>query len=1115
MLKKAFYLILFLCFACAFGAPVSFETAEATAKNYLSQNGKSVSKLTTVKKKRDASPFFVFSKGAGNGFVIVAANDAASPIFCETDEGDYDENKLPPAFFWMMENYENYINDAEKNKRSQDVETKAQWEKYSKPSSNQTRGEVRAKTFLLTTKWDQVEPFNLLMPRNSKTYAGESCSNVKIRAYAGCVSVSMAQIMKYHKYPAKITKDIPSYQPANGLLAGTTVQGMTVAQGTFDYNNMLDSYDSKGYSLQCVEGYGNGGTTQEKAMANLMLSAALSYKARFFNQNGTGGYIGDEAAALRDYFGYDVDNKTFTNNSAEQINVIADNINRNLPMVGQGGGHTYNIDGYDPSDKQIHVNYGYGQTMPGANGWYAINAVNYGSYRNSPGNLSYNIKPKGTTNPTPTPTNCTITFNSNGGSAVSSATVAAGTAYTITAANPTKSGSTFDGWYTNSNFSTKWTNGTVVNSDITLYAKWNATATNYTVTFNSNGGSAVSSATVAAGTAYTPSATPTRTGCTFDGWYTASDLKTKWTDGTAVNSNITLFAKWNATITFDAKGGSVSPASATVQADVEYTLPTPTKSGFTFDGWCSDANATVKFSGKITANITLYAKWNATSTTPATYTVTLNARNGSNPSAESVSSSAGYTPTTPARTGCTFDGWHSDSTNWTGKWTNGSVPTGNMTLFAKWNARVSFTTNGGNEITQATTTTERSYSPPTPTRTGFTFAGWFTNANFATAPAWSTTSVITRDTTLFARWNEEIKTWTISFDLDGGEGVQGIRTVMSNDPYYNASDDVPTKAGFTFAGWFANAGKTTRWTSATKVTDNATLYAKWESGTAQEYTYNVRILYYEDYGDGDYDDDWKEFSIEQVTVTATNPYWYPNIPGNKFDGAFAVTYVNNKVTANHGEWKDGVSKLTQDTTLAIYELKRTFYVITFEKEYREVPTKSYPFFTNFVPDAPTKEGFEFAGWFTDMTFAKEWTAASQIVRDTTIYAKWEEIRGGGDDNELPPISEPGPNNAVKAGKSFDGKHGIIAVKNPVIGDFAEFVVKTPENWTNAKLTIYDNAGNVVFSDERRLTINDDRMKWNLRNANARAVAAGGYLAVVECEGASGIYRYYTKFGVKK
>jgi len=1041
MIKRAVYLVLFLCFAFAFGAPVSFETAQSIANNYLQQNGKSAVKLTQVKKKRDVAPFFVFSKGAGKGFVVVAANDVASPIFCETDEGDYDENNLPPAFFWMMDNYESYISDAEKNKRSQDGETKAQWEKYSKPS-NQTRGEVRAKTFLLTTKWNQFEPFNLYAPRNSRTYAGESCSNITIRAYAGCVAVSMAQIMKYHKYPAQLTQDIPSYKPANGLLASTTIPGRTIAQaGTFNYNDMLDTYDVKGYSISCVEGYPSGGNTQEKAVANLMYCAAIAFQAKWFNQNGTGAYIGDEANALKNYFGYDVTNITITNNSAAMRDTIANNIARSQPIIGQGGGHTYNIDGYDPTDQQIHVNYGYGGS---GDGWFAMNNVRYGSNNNSPGNMSVNIKPRGGSNPTPT---------------------------------------------------------------------------NYTITFNSNGGSAVAAATVVAGAAFTPSTNPTRTGCTFDGWYTAGDLITKWVNGTAVNSNMTLYAKWNATITYNANGGSVPKATEVVEADVTYNLAeynAATRSGFTFDGWHTDANTTTKASSvKVTANMTLYAKWNSQSNIPATYIVTLNARNGSSPSAASVSSSAGYSPANPTRTGCTFDGWHTDSTNWTGKWTNGTVPAGNMTLFAKWNAKVNFNTNGGNTIAQATTTTERSYTPPTtPTRTGYNFAGWFTDAAFNNA--WSTsTGLIVRDTTLFARWTEEIKNWTISFDLDGGSGVQGIRTVTSNNPYYNAIDDIPTKAGFNFVGWFADAAKTIRWTSATQVIGNTTLYAKWESGVAEEKTYNVRIMWYEDKGDDDHSW-WVDYETVQVTVTAANPYWYPKIDRMRFDSVSHVTGFghdgDNTSPKYWDSWKDGESKLVRDTTILLWEFKPLFYVITFGDEYREVSTVSYPNWANFVPDAPTKEGYDFKGWFTDTTWVKEWTAASQIVRDTTIYAKWKAREN---DSGIVIVTPPDSGTAIKGGKGFDGKHGIAAVKNPVGGDFAEFVIKTPESWTLAKLTIYDNLGNVVFSDERRLTIRDDRMKWNLRNGNVRTVAAGSYLAVVECKGASGTYQYYTKFGVRK
>ena len=155
--------------------------------------------------------------------------------------------------------------------------------------------------------------------------------------------------------------------------------------------------------------------------------------------------------------------------------------------------------------------------------------------------------------------------------------------------------------------------------------------------------------------------------------------------------------------------------------------------------------------------------------------------------------------------------------------------------------------------------------------------------------------------------------------------------------------------------------------------------------------------------------------------------------------------------------------------------------------------------TAYTPSAvPTQSGFTFAGWYTNSATTTKWVDGTSVDKDITLYAKW--------------IKD---NTALSRAKSFDGKHGIIVVKNPVVGGFAEFVVKTPEKWVDVKLTIYDNLGNAVFSNERRLTISDNKMKWDLRNANGRAVAAGSYLAVVECKGANGIYRYYTKFGVLK
>ena len=140
------------------------------------------------------------------------------------------------------------------------------------------------------------------------------------------------------------------------------------------------------------------------------------------------------------------------------------------------------------------------------------------------------------------PDTYSVVFNSNGGSVVDTQIVAAGGKATEPS-DPTKSGYEFDAWYKEAQFINEWdfANDTV-DAPTILYANW---LTQYTVTFNSNGGSAVSSQTVTAGEKATEPSSPTKQGYTFGGWYTSDALTTEWDFSTdTVNSNITLYAKW-------------------------------------------------------------------------------------------------------------------------------------------------------------------------------------------------------------------------------------------------------------------------------------------------------------------------------------------------------------------------------------------------------------------------------------------------------------------------------------------------------------------------------------------------------------------------------------------
>ncbi|MDE7464223.1 MAG: InlB B-repeat-containing protein, partial [Clostridiales bacterium] len=172
------------------------------------------------------------------------------------------------------------------------------------------------------------------------------------------------------------------------------------------------------------------------------------------------------------------------------------------------------------------------------------------------------------------PTLYTVTFDTDGGSEVAAQRIEAG-GLANRPDDPKKAGYSFDGWYKDYDRAEVWNfSYDTVDSDTTLYAKWTEKigVVVYTVTFDSNGGSAVAAQSVEAGDKAIKPVDPTRAGYEFDGWYKDNGHKTAWNFATdKVNGNVTLYAKWTEkqnvvvyTVTFDTDGGS-----AVVAQDVE------------------------------------------------------------------------------------------------------------------------------------------------------------------------------------------------------------------------------------------------------------------------------------------------------------------------------------------------------------------------------------------------------------------------------------------------------------------------------------------------------------------------------------------------------------------
>ena len=170
--------------------------------------------------------------------------------------------------------------------------------------------------------------------------------------------------------------------------------------------------------------------------------------------------------------------------------------------------------------------------------------------------------------------------------------------------DPKVNGLTFGGWYTDEDCidGNEYNFTAPVTKDMTLTAKW--TVNSYTITFDTDGGSAVAPITQDYGTTIKAPAAPTKTGYTFMGWNPALPA-------TMPAGDMTIKAQWRInryTVTFDTDGGSEVDAQTVAYGEKAKTPADPTKTGYTFAGWELGGNA-YDFAAAVTGNMTLTAKW--------------------------------------------------------------------------------------------------------------------------------------------------------------------------------------------------------------------------------------------------------------------------------------------------------------------------------------------------------------------------------------------------------------------------------------------------------------------------------------------------------------------------
>ena len=402
----------------------------------------------------------------------------------------------------------------------------------------------------------------------------------------------------------------------------------------------------------------------------------------------------------------------------------------------------------------------------------------------------------------------------------------------------------FAGWYTTSDFK----GDSVlfpfsVKEDTTLYARWNQ---KYTVTFESNGGTAVQSVVESI---LQNVQTPFKTDCTFCGWYESSDFT-----GEAVKfpfeleKDTVLYAKWNKnyTLSFNSNGGT---EVSSIKTGVLQEIPFTEKENYEFAGWYANSSLSgekISVPYTVTQDITLYAKW------LPTYLVTLETNGGSEISSfrartvESVQE--------PEKSGFTFIGWYLDS----GLNTKAVFPlviSKDTTLYAayKQNFTITFETNGGSAVNPVSCYVLN--ESPESTKIDKSLGGWYLDSECTDEKKVTFPFYPTEDVTLFAKWVSEM--FTITYNANGAtSGIvpDAVQVEKGSSFIISANTGNLTKTGYAFTKWSTSTDGTSGQTYAPGYSlipsKNMMLYAQWGKDYAAMVTVPGGSFYLGDPEDG-------------------------------------------------------------------------------------------------------------------------------------------------------------------------------------------------------------------------------------------------------------------------
>lgn len=302
-----------------------------------SKSGTSMKLSFSMQTQKGEPAVYIFDRPASSGYLIVSADDTATPLLGYADSGSFDANNMPPQLEWWLSEYASQIDYASANGIKNTYA----------PIAN--KKEIAP---LVETKWNQGTPYNNLCP---------SVNNVKCPS--GCVATAMAQVMKFWNYPDVGTGRVTATLPSGGTGEGF----INLAQKPFDWNNMIDSYSGYDYTNE-----------QGNAVATLMQAAGYAAKMNYA-PGGSGALSINAAISLSKNFKYNPNIQYLQRlyfNASEWNEIVYNELAAGRPILYGGQstsvGHEFVCDGYD-GNGYFHFNWGWGGM---SDGYFILDALN-------------------------------------------------------------------------------------------------------------------------------------------------------------------------------------------------------------------------------------------------------------------------------------------------------------------------------------------------------------------------------------------------------------------------------------------------------------------------------------------------------------------------------------------------------------------------------------------------------------------------------------------------------------------------------------------------------------------------------------------------------------------